>query len=74
MVTRTDYNSKEERAAFSVLMELIRLLGEYRDNINLALALYSFPSRQARDRDARKWLKRKTRAKKLKSIFRPFLT
>jgi predicted nucleotidyltransferase len=35
MVTRTDYNEVEVKAAYSVLIEIIRLLGEYRDKIVL---------------------------------------
>jgi len=35
MVSRTDYNELEVKAAYSVLMELIRLLGEYKENIVL---------------------------------------
>ena len=46
--------------------------GEYRDNMNLALALDSIPSRKAMFRDARKWLRKKNRAKKLRRILRPF--
>ena len=35
MVTRTDYNQIAVNAAYSVLIEIIRVLGEYRDNIVL---------------------------------------
>lgn len=35
MVKRTDYNQIAVKAAYSVLIEIIRLLGEYRDNIVL---------------------------------------
>ena len=35
MVTRTDYGSDEVRAARSVIIELVHLLGEYRDKIVL---------------------------------------
>jgi hypothetical protein len=35
MVTRTDYNQIAVNAAYSVLIELIKVLGEYRDNIVL---------------------------------------
>ena len=35
MVTRTDYNQIAVKAAYSVLIEIIRILGEYRDNIVL---------------------------------------
>ena len=33
MVTRTDYNQIAVKAAYSVLIEVVRILGEYRDNI-----------------------------------------
>ena len=35
MVTRTDYNQIAVNAAYSVLIEIVRVLGEYRDNIVL---------------------------------------
>ena len=35
MVTRTDYNQIAVKAAYSVLIEVARVLGEYRDNIVL---------------------------------------
>ena len=35
MVTRTDYNQIAVKAAYSVLIEVVRILGEYRDNIVL---------------------------------------
>ena len=35
MVTRTDYNQIAVKAAYSVLLEIIRILGEYKDNIVL---------------------------------------
>jgi hypothetical protein len=35
MVTKTDYNQIAVDAAYSVLIEIIRILGEYRDNIVL---------------------------------------
>ena len=35
MVTKTDYNQIAVKAAYSVLIEIIRILGEYRDNIVL---------------------------------------
>jgi len=35
VVTRTDYNQIAVNAAYSVLIEIIRVLGEYRDNIVL---------------------------------------
>ena len=35
MVTKKDYSAEAVRAAHSVLIELIRLLGEYRDHIVL---------------------------------------
>jgi len=35
MVTRTDYNQIAVNAAYSVLLEIVRVLGEYRDNIVL---------------------------------------
>lgn len=35
MVTKTDYNSSLVNAAYSVLIELMRILGAYRDNIVL---------------------------------------
>lgn len=35
MVTRTDYNQIAVKAAYSVLIEVVRVLGEYRDNIVL---------------------------------------
>ncbi len=35
MVTRTDYNQIAVKAAYSVLIEVVRILGEYRENIVL---------------------------------------
>jgi len=35
VVTRTDYNQIAVKAAYSVLIEVVRILGEYRDNIVL---------------------------------------
>ena len=35
MVTKTDYNQIAVKAAYSVLIEVVRILGEYRDNIVL---------------------------------------
>jgi hypothetical protein len=35
VVTRTDYNQIAVNAAYSVLIEIVRVLGEYRDNIVL---------------------------------------
>jgi len=35
VVTRTDYNQIAVNAAYSVLIEIIRILGQYRDNIVL---------------------------------------
>ncbi len=35
MVTKTDYNQLAVEAAYSVLIEIMRILGEYRDNIVL---------------------------------------
>lgn len=35
MVTRTDYNEIAVKAAYSVLIEIVRILGEYRDDIVL---------------------------------------
>jgi hypothetical protein len=35
VVTRTDYNQIAVKAAYSVLLEVVRILGEYRDNIVL---------------------------------------
>ncbi len=35
MVTRTDYNKIAVKAAYSVLIEVVRVLGEYRENIVL---------------------------------------
>jgi len=35
MVTRTDYNELAVKAAYSVLIEIVRILGEYKDNIVL---------------------------------------
>ncbi len=35
MVTRKDYNQIAVKAAYSVLIEVARVLGEYRDNIVL---------------------------------------
>jgi hypothetical protein len=35
VVTRTDYNQIAVKAAYSVLIEVARVLGEYRDNIVL---------------------------------------
>jgi len=35
VVTRTDYNQIAVKAAYSVLLEIIRILGEYKDNIVL---------------------------------------
>ena len=35
MVTRADYNQIAVNAAYSVLIELVRVLGEYRENIVL---------------------------------------
>ena len=35
MVTKTDYNQIAVNAAYSVLIEIVRVLGEYRDNIVL---------------------------------------
>ena len=35
MVTRTDYNQIAVKAAYSVLIEIVRILGEYRDDIVL---------------------------------------
>jgi hypothetical protein len=35
VVTKTDYNELAVKAAYSVLIEIVRILGEYRDNIVL---------------------------------------
>ena len=35
MVTKTDYNQIAVKAAYSVLIEIVRVLGEYRDYIVL---------------------------------------
>ncbi len=35
MVTKTDYNQIAVKAAYSVLIEVVRVLGEYKDNIVL---------------------------------------
>lgn len=35
MVTRTDYNQIAVKAAYSVLIEVVRILGEYRKDIVL---------------------------------------
>jgi hypothetical protein len=35
MVTRTDYHQIAVNAAYSVLIEIVRVLGEYRDNLVL---------------------------------------
>ena len=35
MVTRTDYNQIAVNAAYSVLIEILRILGEYRENVVL---------------------------------------
>ncbi|HPW18905.1 MAG TPA: hypothetical protein PLP83_11105 [Candidatus Aminicenantes bacterium] len=55
MVTRSEYCERDVRACFSVLLEVVRVLGEYRDRIVLvggwvprwqmkSGTLYLFPS------------------------------